>query len=120
AASKAYVVSFSSALWAECRRKGVRVVAVCPGPVDAGSPAERRALGRLERPRRSFPRRVSREEVVAAALDAVEANEPIVVPGAPAARLALRLLARRTRLRLTDAILQGVSRLVTGIRRRDA
>jgi short-subunit dehydrogenase len=32
-ASKAFVLSFSNALWAECRRQGIRIVAVCPGPV---------------------------------------------------------------------------------------
>jgi short-subunit dehydrogenase len=119
AASKAYVVSFGAALWAECRSKGVRVVTVCPGPVDAGSPLERRAASRLERLRRSFPKRVSREEVVAMALDAVERDLPIVVPGAPAARLALRLLPRRTRLRLTAMILRRFPRMMTGTRRRD-
>lgn len=33
AASKSYVVNLSEALWAEARRYGVRVAAVCPGPV---------------------------------------------------------------------------------------
>jgi uncharacterized protein len=120
AASKAYVVSFSAALWAECRHSGVRVVTVCPGPVDAGSPSERQANGRLARLRQSFPRRVRREEVVEVALDAVERNEPIVIPGAPAARLALTLLPRRARLRLTHAILRRFPRMLTGTRRRDA
>jgi short-subunit dehydrogenase len=119
AASKAFVVSFGAALWAECRQSGVRVITVCPGPVDAGSPSERRANGRLERLRPRFPRRVTREEVVADALDAVECNEPIVVPGAPAARLALILLPRRARLRLTNAVLRRFPRLMTGTRRRE-
>lgn len=34
AASKAFVVSFSEALWAELRETGVKVLAVCPGAVD--------------------------------------------------------------------------------------
>ncbi len=34
AASKAFVLNFSEALWAECRNKGVHVVALCPGAVD--------------------------------------------------------------------------------------
>lgn len=34
AASKAFVLSFSEALWAECRGKGVHVVALCPGAVE--------------------------------------------------------------------------------------
>ncbi|WP_345595039.1 SDR family NAD(P)-dependent oxidoreductase [Streptomyces marokkonensis] len=34
AASKAFVLSFTQAVWAETRRTGVRVVAVSPGPTD--------------------------------------------------------------------------------------
>jgi hypothetical protein len=34
AASKAFVLSFSEALWAEYRERGVHVVALCPGAVD--------------------------------------------------------------------------------------
>lgn len=33
-ATKAYVLSFSEALWAEYRSRGLRVAAVCPGPVE--------------------------------------------------------------------------------------
>jgi len=35
-ASKAYVLSFSEALWQELRADGVRVTALCPGPVLTG------------------------------------------------------------------------------------
>ncbi|BDA74458.1 short-chain dehydrogenase/reductase SDR [Calothrix sp. PCC 7716] len=34
AASKAFVLSFSESLWAENRTLGVRVLCVCPGPID--------------------------------------------------------------------------------------
>jgi uncharacterized protein len=34
AASKAFVLSFTQAVWAETRATGVRVVAVCPGPTE--------------------------------------------------------------------------------------
>jgi short-subunit dehydrogenase len=34
AATKAFVLSFSEALWAECADKGVHVMALCPGPVE--------------------------------------------------------------------------------------
>lgn len=33
-ASKAFMLSFSEALWAECRGTGVKVLAVCPGAVE--------------------------------------------------------------------------------------
>ncbi len=35
-ATKAFVLSFSEALWAENLHTGVRVLALCPGPVDTG------------------------------------------------------------------------------------
>jgi short-subunit dehydrogenase len=114
AASKAYVLTFTSALWAECRDRGVRVTAVCPGPVDAGVPG-----GSAEQPKRSFPRRVTREGVVASALSAVERGAPIVAPGASPAPKALKLLPRRVGLRVTRTIMQRFPKMMTGTRRRD-
>lgn len=35
-ASKAFLLSFSEALWEECRERGVVVTALCPGPVRTG------------------------------------------------------------------------------------
>ncbi len=35
-ASKAFVLSFSEALWAEYRGQGISVLALCPGPTDTG------------------------------------------------------------------------------------
>jgi short-subunit dehydrogenase len=35
-ATKAYVQSFSDSLWQETKGRGVRVTALCPGPVDTG------------------------------------------------------------------------------------
>jgi short-subunit dehydrogenase len=115
AATKAYVLTFTSALWAECRDRGVRVTAVCPGPVDAGMPAG----AATEQPRRSFPRRVTREGVVASALSAVERDAPVVAPGASPAPKALKLLPRRASLRLTRAIMRRFPKMMTGTRRRD-
>jgi short-subunit dehydrogenase len=36
AATKAFVLSFSEALWAEYRHRGIQVAALCPGAVDTG------------------------------------------------------------------------------------
>jgi len=88
-ATKAFVNSFSQALWAEVRGRGVKVVAVCPGPVSetrfgqrAGG-SSRTALKGMTK-----SRELSREAVVDAALKGLERGDPLVVPG-----LANRLIA---------------------------
>lgn len=79
AASKAFVLSFSEALWSENRKHGVRILAVCPGPTDTEFFQEA-----------EFPNVVinsmaktylSPQEVVCAALQALEKNKSHVVPG---------------------------------------
>ncbi len=78
-ASKAFVLSFSEALWAEYRGHGIRVVAVCPGPVDTpffeatGADGLRDAVPK--------PLVMSAEAVVTRSLRALEAGEMTVVPG---------------------------------------
>ena len=74
AATKAYVLSLSEALWSEGRRAGVRVLAVCPGATDteffdvAGDGS-------------AMKQRRSTEQVVDTALRALEAGKPSVVDG---------------------------------------
>ena len=53
-ATKAYVLSFSEALHAELRKKGVRVTALCPGPV----PTEFQARAGLDGPQARRPARI--------------------------------------------------------------
>src|SRR5437870_2056148 len=80
AASKAYVNSFSEALRAELGGTGVTVTALCPGPVhtEFGDVAKRPG-GEPERgPEFVY---VSVEQVVRDALDAIETDKPIVIPG---------------------------------------
>ncbi len=78
-ATKAFVLSFSEALWAEYRGHGIRVVAVCPGPVDTpffeatGADGLRDAVPK--------PLVMSAEAVVTRSLRALEAGEMTVVPG---------------------------------------
>ncbi|WFR66201.1 SDR family NAD(P)-dependent oxidoreductase [Curtobacterium flaccumfaciens] len=69
AASKAYVLSFTQALWAETKDKNIRVVAVSPGPTQTPMNA---AAGRGKRQ----PAQVA--ETVLAALDG---SDPDVVDG---------------------------------------
>ncbi len=77
-ASKAFVLSFSEALWAEYRKQGVRVLAFCPGPVATGfwdaqgdDPRFASTLVSLD----------DAERVVRVALKALERGRPYVVPG---------------------------------------
>jgi short-subunit dehydrogenase len=95
AATKAFVLSFSEALWEENRARGVKVLALCPGSTDtnffdaAGSGAPPPSL--MQTP----------EEVVDAAFGALDAGKGHVVSGwknfllAESNRLAPRSLATR-------------------------
>jgi short-subunit dehydrogenase len=81
-ATKAFVNSFSQALWAEVRGRGVRVVAVCPGPVADTRFGERAGGSSLTKfPGLASKRQLPREAVVADALRGLEQGDPLVVPG---------------------------------------
>ena len=81
-ATKAFVNSFSQALWAEVRGRGVRVVAVCPGPVSDTRFGERAGgSSRTAFPGLTRRRELTRETVVAAAFRSLERGDPLVVPG---------------------------------------
>jgi short-subunit dehydrogenase len=75
-ASKAFVLSFSLALWAEYRKRGVRVVALCPGPTATNF---FRVLGSDEVPRLGSMHKP--EAVVIAGLHALEQGRPYAVEG---------------------------------------
>jgi short-subunit dehydrogenase len=80
AATKAYVTSFSEALRAELRGKGVSVCAVCPGPVHTEfQEVAKRPGSQPETASKIFF--VSTEQVVRAALAGLEADRPLVIPG---------------------------------------
>ncbi len=80
AATKAYVTSFSEAIRAEVRGKGVSVCAVCPGPVRTEfQQVAKRPGGQPETGSKIFF--VSTARVVRAALAALEADRPLVIPG---------------------------------------
>lgn len=81
AATKAYVTSFSEALRIEVREHGISVLAVCPGPVhtEFGEVA-RSGGGSSDMPfRECFY--VAKEQVVADALKALDADRARVYPG---------------------------------------
>lgn len=77
AATKAYVVSYSLALAEELRAAGVRVQALCPGPV----PTEFQQVAGVTLDRASRLVAISAEQVVQESLAALERDRPLVVPG---------------------------------------
>ena len=81
AATKAYVTSFSEALRSEVHSTGVHVSALCPGPVhtEFTDVARRQPTGPA--PTAPDVAHVAVEHVVAEALQGIERNRPIVVPG---------------------------------------
>jgi uncharacterized protein len=80
AATKAYVTSFSEALRAELRGTGVSVCALCPGPVQTEFQEVARRQGVQPRLGPKFVV-VPVEQVVRDALDALESDRPLVIPG---------------------------------------
>jgi short-subunit dehydrogenase len=78
-AAKAFVLSFSQALWEESRHRGVTVTALCPGPTKTGfvaaldnpQAAQTAAYSKLNEP----------GPVVDAGLRALDRGVPVAVPG---------------------------------------
>jgi uncharacterized protein len=74
-ATKAFVISFTEALWAETRGTGVRVTALCPGATDTG-------FFDVAGDDAQIGRRMPAERVVRSALRALDRRAPSVIPGA--------------------------------------
>jgi uncharacterized protein len=75
AATKAFVLSFSEALWEENRKRGVKILALCPGVTETNF----FAAGEMARP--PFRSSQTPDEVVATALRALEQNRSHVISG---------------------------------------
>ncbi|MFF2656425.1 SDR family NAD(P)-dependent oxidoreductase [Kitasatospora sp. NPDC058032] len=89
--SKSFVLNFSLALRQEYRRRGIRVLALCPGPVETGffdviGTRKAAVTGTF----------TTAEPVVRAALRALDADRSYVVPGL-ANRIGAHLAPRRPR-----------------------
>ena len=102
AATKAFVLSFSEALWEENRPFGIKVMALCPGVTDTGF----FEASRMKRP----PARASQtsEQVVEVALRAWKRGRSSVISGWPN-RITVateRLVPRSTILRTVGAIMR--------------
>ncbi|RXF74392.1 SDR family NAD(P)-dependent oxidoreductase [Hansschlegelia zhihuaiae] len=77
-ATKAYLLSFSEALFEESRRKGVTVTTLCPGPV----PTEFADVADLQGARLFKIGVVSAVDVAKAGFEGFQARKAIVIPGA--------------------------------------
>lgn len=80
AATKAFVLSFSEALWAENQETGVKVLAVCPGPTQTGF-FDRAGFAKLANSTSENQRSASPEVVVQEALKALDGETATVVTG---------------------------------------
>ena len=101
-ASKAYLLSFTEALYQELRRHGVRVTALCPGPVVTGF--QRRAGFELGFDTAIL--KVSPKNVARAAYRGLMANQRVVLPG-----LGIRAIPFLLRFAPRPLVLAAVSRV---------
>jgi short-subunit dehydrogenase len=103
-ASKAFVLSFSEALREELAGSGVRVTALCPGPVVTEFGARAGYDGRLHEP----PGALAPEEVARAGLEAVRRRKAIAIPGSlyRATSVAAQLFPRSIVRRVSRAVLR--------------
>ena len=74
-ASKAFVLSFSEALWAEYRQQGIRVLAVCPGPTETSFFDVAKSEGTFGGKKRRV------EDVISTTLKGLERGKSYVVDG---------------------------------------
>lgn len=97
AATKAFVLSFSNALWGETRRTGVRVVCICPGPTETSFWSNAGA-------EENMTRRRTVDDVVATTFAGLRQRKPYVVDGVANSLLAHanRFVPTRVALRLAN------------------
>lgn len=107
AATKAFVLSFSHALRAECRGRGVTVTALCPGPVDTPF-FEATGVTNL---RSTVPKgvMVTAERVVRDCLKAFRAGKAVCIPGVATKLMAVagHLTPRGVLGRITSQAMKG-------------
>ena len=108
AASKAFVLSFSQALWAEARAAGVAVTALCPGPTRTGFVD---ALGGAVGHTVIYRSLAAPEPVVEAGLRGLDAGRAVVIPGLRNKSIALggRFMPREWLARVGARLLRPAS-----------
>jgi uncharacterized protein len=111
-ASKAFVLSFSTALAQEYRQRGIHIVALCPGPTDT-------PFFEVVSEEASFGRRRTVDQVIATGLHAFERGQSVVIDGtsnfllAQSGRFAPRAFAARLAGRLVHPTETQVSTKTT-------
>ncbi len=105
AATKAFVLSLSLALAEESRKSGVKVMALCPGPVATGFQSAA-GIGAIAGPMKMAA--ISSAETVSRALAAYAAGHDICVPGAvnKAITLGTSLLPRTLLARVAGSVMR--------------
>jgi len=112
-ATKAFALAFSEALWAETRGTGVRILALCPGPVatgffaSLGDPAATSSI--------IYGRTADPADVVRAALRGFDHDAMTVIPGLRTRLLAQghRFLPRTVMARMTGKMLAPAEKHTT-------
>ncbi len=99
AASKAYSLHFSEALWAEVRDRGVTVMALCPGTTETGFFDIAGVPGWLKKQRSQTP-----EQVVKGALKALEKRRQFAVTGWPNYLLSLLIRIGTRKVVVTESM----------------
>ena len=99
-ASKAYVLSFTEALHQEWSGRGIRVTALCPGPV----PTEFQSRAKMELPSAAKMIELPPDRVAQIAYDGLMRGERVVIPGLgnKLAVAAMRLTPHALLLRAVD------------------
>ena len=107
AASKAFVLSFSQALWAEARAAGVSVTALCPGPTRTGFVG---ALGADVGHTAIYSRLGEPEPVIEAGLRALDQGRAVVIPGVRTKVIAIggRFMPREWLTRISARLLRPI------------
>jgi len=109
AATKAFVLSLSLALAEEARSRGVRVMALCPGPVPTGFQAAA-GLSGIAGPLKVAT--MSPQDTVSRALDDYQAGRQLCVPGLlnRAMAMAAGVTPRRLLARITGQVMKMAGR----------
>ena len=107
AATKAFVLSFGQGLRQEVRSKGVKVLSVCPGPVD--TPFFEATGNQKLRSTVPKPTMVTTETVVRESLRALRAGRSVVVPG-----VASKVMAAWTRTMPRDMVAAMTAMVMRG------